>query len=161
MKNALPGVIIAISVGCSGTWGAPTHPGAPAWHHQTLDTMFVAGVALTACDSAGTIWMSHGGRYDRISPLKDNSTLAESDPLLGQAPSRLLLGAAAIGTAVVDWLILRSEVVPGWLKATWLSGVIVVEGTMNVQNNRFGTGVCGVAGTNSAGFVDRKTGIRY
>ena len=156
LLRILPGVYTALTVACSGTWGGPTDR--TTWHRHAITASYVAAATLSVCDSAGTIWMSHGGRYDRASltPGHEGWALAESNPLLGREPPRVLIGLAALGAAAGGWALLTADSVPAWIKGIVFGGWIAVEGAVNVANNQHGTGVCGVIGTRSAGFVERE-----
>lgn len=107
----------------------------------------IASSGAVACDVSGTIWMSHGGRYDRMSDR--GWQLAEMNPLLGHEPSQVTLAAAGLAVIGVNYVVLRSPL-PTWLKITWFGALGAAEAYTLAGNARW-TGACGVVGTHDGG----------
>lgn len=140
-------LILALTAiaGCAGTWGGPDRPRA-----GYVTPLYVASSALVACDAGQTLWMSHGGRYDRMS--RPGYQLAEMNPILGREPSQGLLVGIALANVVGGYAVLKAPV-PDWLKGLWFGAITAVE-SYTVAGNAKWTGACGVVGTRENGFVE-------
>ena len=143
-------VLALATAACSGTFGAPSRG-----TQRALTAGYVASTALLACDVGGTIWMSHGGRYDR--EAGKGFRMVETNPLLGHEPDPTLLFGIGVALATVGVVVLESERLPTWAKAAWFAGVGVAE-TYAVAQNVPLVGACGLTGTGETGFVKR--GVR-
>jgi hypothetical protein len=107
----------------------------------------IASSAAVACDVGGTIWMSHSGRYDRMSDR--GYQLAEMNPLLGHEPSPATLVGAAVAVIGLNYAVLESPL-PAWVKSGWF-GVLGAAEAYTLAGNARWTGACGVAWTHDAG----------
>ena len=92
MRNAL--LVLALSVAascaaCMGTWEKY-----PTFERRTSLTLMVASNAAIVCDLSQTLWMAHGGRYDR--------GLIELNPVLGRTPSPGRIVATHIAALVAN-----------------------------------------------------------
>jgi hypothetical protein len=139
-------IIVALLVlgGCAGTFGG----GQLAPRDTALEIGWGVVTALAACDTAGTVWASHGGAYDR--QAAPGTHLAERDPVLSMipgvgahpAPSVLIGGNVVING--LNYLTTRAPVAP-WLRWTWLALAGGLETFAAVSNSRY-VGACGIAG---------------
>lgn len=146
MRAALV-TLALLTAACSGTWGSSGRS-----THHALAAGYGVTTALLACDVAGTVWMSHGGRYDR--EAGHGFRMAETNPLLGHEPDPTLLVGIGVAVATIGGVLLQSERVPTWAKAAWFGAVGVVE-TYAVAQNAPLVGACGLAGTSETGTVRR------
>lgn len=79
--------LLTVATGCAGTFGGPARP-----HATRNPAILASALAATAADTATTLWLSDGGRWDGVA--------REGDPLLGARPSAtVLLGAFALAAA--------------------------------------------------------------
>jgi hypothetical protein len=142
IRIALTLSLAITAAACSGTWG----------EGRTRDAViagYVASSALVACDISGTLWMSHGGRYDRV---VGGGHLVEGNQLLGHEPSISLLAGVGVGL-IAGGLRLVSSDLPSWVKLSWFGAVTAVE-SYAVINNLEWVGACG-AGARDAGLAAR------
>lgn len=141
MKALLP--IALLLAACTGTWGSPGHS-------RTTKTALTVGYAtssaLVACDAGQTVWASNGGRWDRHSEAR-NKRIAESNPMLGQAPSIPLLAGIATANAVLGYALLQAPL-PAWIKSLWFGGLAATEGYIVGWNSQY-SGLCGLAMTST------------
>lgn len=142
---------IALSTAaCAGSWGGPQR--GSSLRRSALTAGYVASASLVACDAGQTIWIAHGGRYDRLSRGDGSGyTLGEMNPLLGTRPEPMLLAGIAVVNAVGGYAILRSDSIPDWLKGVWFGAEVAIE-AYTVANNSRWSGACGAAGTNFYGY---------
>lgn len=150
MTKLLAILALTLASACSGTWGGPTS--------RTMTTAYVGAVTMTALDVAGTVWASHGGAWDRVSPYDNGSKttrMVETNlqtGLLGASPSEATLVTCAMATAVIAFLVHESPL-PGWAKWTGVAILGSVE-SYAVINNYPRVGIAGI-GANEHGFVQR------
>lgn len=136
LRTMVVGVIVLISACC------------PQAHHRVQRATAIANTALIVCDLGQTLYVSDGGRWDRVG--EHGAPLLERNPLLGRTPgASVIVTAAAIGVAA-NWILYASDA-PEWLKTIGLSTVTGIEGA-NVAIN-YG-GVCGL---NQAGDITPTT----
>jgi hypothetical protein len=105
---------LAILTGCAGTFSGP-HRAA-----TRSPALLALAEAATAADTATTIWMSDGARW--------NGRVREGDPLLGATPSMgMLLGAFGLAAAG-EWAAWR------YLHQDTVVPVIGIEAAMAANN---------------------------
>jgi hypothetical protein len=106
---------LATLAGCAGTFGGPHHAAA-----ARSPALLALAEAATAADTATTIWMSDGARWD--------GRVREGDPLLGTTPSLGVLLAAFGVAAAGEWAAWR------YLHQDTVVPVIGVEAAMATNN---------------------------
>ncbi len=104
---------------------------------------FVTSSALIACDYGQTIYASHGGRWDRVSP--SGTAVHEMNPLLGKTPSPELLTGVVLTDLAINAIVYAAPL-PSWFKAAWFGAVGATE-TYVVAGNAHISGVCGLGYT--------------
>lgn len=145
---------ICAAAGCAGTFGGEHHWLAP--RDSALEVAWGTVTVLAACDTAGTVWTSHGGAYDR--QTAPGKVLMERDPVLtaipgvGErpGPAMLIAGNAALNAA--NYGATRAPV-PRWARWAWF-GVLAGVETFAIASNARYTGACGLAGQRDLRFAN-------
>jgi len=150
MKILIALIALIAFTGCAGTFGA-TAPERPrtSWFEPrdtALETAWVATSALTACDSAGTIWSTNFGAYNRVT--SPGMVLGERNPmvtaLLGDHPGPAAFVVSGLVTIGASYAVTRAPL-PRWVRWTLLGGLGAVESFAVAANARY-AGACGLAG---------------
>lgn len=136
MKPIVKAALIAYAVN--------TCAGCAINHTNTNRALYASSAALIACDVGQTIWVSNGGRWDRLN-AETGKPLTEANPMLGSSPSVGTLSTVLVTDLVVHSAIMLSPL-PKWVKTAWAGGVVGVEAAAVGNNYDRTSSVCGLWG---------------
>ena len=107
--------------------------GACSASHALTGAMMITNTAI-ACDSAATVYLSDGGKWDR--QVDATHVARETNPVLGQTPSLGVLEGAWALTTIANTSV-RLLPIPTWAKWAWYGVVAVAEAYVIRDNSRW------------------------